>query len=679
MAFRDRVEAGRVLGRKLGAYRGRSDVLVLGLPRGGVPVAEPVAEALAAPLDVFVVRKLGVPGHEELAMGAVATGGVRVRNEDVVRRLRITEKIFAGVARVEEEELVRRERAYRENAPPLVVERKTVILVDDGLATGATMRAAVEALRARRAAKVVVAVPVGATESCAEMARLVDDIVCAETPEPFQAVGLWYNDFSQTTDDEVRAILARSRAAGPAPGGQRTVDAHPLPTGPVAACRRLAQPLVGKDNDYDRLLSWAANADVVLLGEASHGTHEFYKERAEITKRLILEYGFIAVAAEADWPDAYRINRFVRGQGPDEDALGALGGFARFPAWMWRNADVLDFIGWLRRHNDSVGKENEKAGFYGLDIYSLYSSMEAVIDFLDRVDPAAAGRARRRYACFEQKSPVGSKNDGQEYGAAAGLGLAASCEQEVVAQLRELRRHATEFASASPLGADEFFFAEQNARVAQNAEAYYRAMFGDRAVSWNLRDRHMMDTLEALVRHLHGTAGRSKIVVWAHNSHLGDARATDMVTHGELNLGQLVRESFGESFKDRAALIGMTTYAGTVTAASAWGGPVDRKTVRPALPGSYEAVFHDVGLPRFLLDLRDDDADVRVLEQPRLERAIGVIYLPETERASHYFHARLPHQFDAVIHIDKTQALIPLERKAGRQSGDLPETYPSAV
>ncbi|HEY0705494.1 MAG TPA: erythromycin esterase family protein [Polyangia bacterium] len=666
MEFRDRVEAGRVLSRKLGAYRGRSDLVVLGLPRGGLPVAEPVARALAAPLDVFVVRKLGVPRHEELAMGAVASGGVRVRNPDVIGRLRISDEVFNEVARKEEAELARRERVYRQSAPPLSVEGRTVILVDDGLATGATMRAAVEALRAKRAAKVVVAVPVGAADSCAELAQEVDDLICAETPEPFGAVGLWYHDFSQTTDEEVRAVLARAGSGWRGEGAKATRE-------PADECRRHVEPLVGKDNDYDRLIARAAHADVVSIGEASHGTHEFYKERAEITKRLILEHDFAAVAAEADWPDAYRVNRFVRGQGPDDDALAALGGFARFPAWMWRNAEVLDFVAWLRRHNDGCGAEQEKVGFYGLDLYSLYSSMEAVIEYLERVDPAAAERARSRYACFEQSSR--GRGDGQEYGFAAGMGLTSSCEQDVVAQLTDLRRHAAEFASTSPLGVDEFFFAEQNARVAKNAEAYYRAMFGERAASWNLRDGHMMDTLSALIRHLGTTTGRSKIVVWAHNSHLGDARATEMGEHGELNLGQLVREAHGA----RGFSIGMTTYTGTVSAASSWGAPVERKTVRPGLAGSYEALFHEVALPRFVLDLHADDSAVMALRKPRLERAIGVIYVPQTERLSHYFHARLPEQFDAVIHIDETQAVAPLETTAGWQRGDVPETYPSAV
>jgi erythromycin esterase-like protein/predicted phosphoribosyltransferase len=675
MAFRDRTEAGRVLARRLTAYTARPDVVVLALPRGGIPVAEQVAAAIGAPLDVFVVRKLGVPGHEELAMGALASGGVRVLNADIVEALGIERALVDTVTASELEELERREQDYRGGRPPLEVKGKTAILVDDGLATGASMRAAVEALRLRDAAAVVVAVPVGAPESCRQLGSLADDIVCAVTPQPFRAVGLWYDDFAQTTDDEVRAALARAappattpRAAEPGPARARSPSTSG--TALVDSLHRFAVPLRGEASDYDVLLERLEGARFVLIGEASHGTHEFYRERAVITQRLIQEKGFTVVAVEADWPDAYRVNRFIRGQTADADAAEALGGFLRFPAWMWRNADTLDFVGWLRAHNDDLPNEAVKAGFYGLDLYSLYTSIEAVIAYLDGVDPEAAARARDRYACFDQPA-----DDGQAYGFAAGVGLTPSCEREAIEQLVDLRRHAAEFAGAAPLGEDEFFYAEQNARVAKNAEAYYRSMFRGRISSWNLRDGHMMETLEALVTHLDRRGGGSKVVVWAHNSHLGDARATDMGAAGELNLGQLVRERF----RAEAALIGFSSHDGTVTAASAWGGPAERKVVRPALPNSYEAIFHATGLPRFLIGLNDANEAVERLRTRRLERAIGVIYLPETERMSHYFYSALPEQFDAVIHIDQTRAVEPLERSVEWQRGELPETFPSAV
>jgi erythromycin esterase-like protein len=412
------------------------------------------------------------------------------------------------------------------------------------------------------------------------------------------------------------------------------------------------------------------DARFVAIGEASHGTHEFYRERAEITKRLIQEKGFTAVAVEADWPDAYRVNRYVRGTGDDVTSADALAGFKGFPAWMWRNMEVVDFIDWLREYNNALPQHATKVGFYGLDLYSMHASMKAVLGYLDKIDPEAAKRARYRYSCFEHFG-----EDTQGYGYAASFGLTESCQDKAVNQLMELQRRSAEYARADGrVAEDEFFYAEQNARLVKNAEEYYRSMFRGRVSSWNLRDRHMAETLDRLVAHLDTQGDRTKIVVWEHNSHLGDARATDMGDAGELNVGQLVRQSYGRD----AVLVGLTTYNGTVTAASKWGGLAERKQVRPAVPESYEALFHETGVPRFLLLLRDDSKVVKALRQRRLERAIGVIYLPETERVSHYFYARLPDQFDAVLHFDETRALEPLDSTSEWERGEVPETYPSS-
>lgn len=440
----------------------------------------------------------------------------------------------------------------------------------------------------------------------------------------------------------------------------------------VDQIRQGAIVLTGAASDYDPLLAQIGDARLVLLGEASHGTHEFYRERAEITRRLIREQGFGGVAVEADWPDAYRVNCYLRGVGPDQSADRALDDFQRFPTWMWRNTVVRDFVEWLRHYNAAQSQAGREVGFYGLDLYSLYNSIEAVLDYLDKVDPAAAQRARARYGCFEDFG-----EDTQAYGYAATFGLTRSCEQEVVNQLVELQRHATDYARRDGrIAEDDYFYAEQNARLVKNAEQYYRTMFQKRVSSWNLRDRHMAETLEALRAHLDQQRPGTKLVVWAHNSHLGDARATEMAWRGELNLGQLVRERHAQA----ARLIGFTTYSGTVTAASDWDGPAERKRVRPGLPGSYEALFHEVGSTgpasgrNFLLPLRDD---ARGLDEARLERAIGVIYRPETERLSHYFEARLSKQFDAILHFDETRALEPLQPIVGRPSAEAPETYPT--
>ena len=437
------------------------------------------------------------------------------------------------------------------------------------------------------------------------------------------------------------------------------------------ALRHFTRPLAGMSSDFDPLLARIGSAHFVLIGEASHGTHEFYRIRAEITKRLIREKGFSAVAVEADWPDAHRVNRFVRGRGDDTDAQAALGGFRRFPQWMWRNADVLDFVGWLRAHNDSVAGAQKSVGFYGLDLYSLHASMEAVLTYLRTVDPEAARRAQERYACFDHVAP-----DMHRYGVNTRFGLAQTCEREVLAQLLELQRSAGDYARRDGrLDPDAAFYAEQTARVVRNAEASYRATVMGGASSWNVRDRHMGETLDLLATHLAHGGGAPKVVVWAHNSHLGDATWTEPVARGELNLGQLVREQHARD----ALLIGFSTFTGSVTAASDWDAPAERKRVRPAIQGSYERLFHELGGGNLML-LSDHGHQVAwALDEPQLERAIGVIYRPETERMSHYFSASLSRQFDAVLHYDTTRAVEPLERSALWDRGEYPETYPSAL
>jgi erythromycin esterase-like protein len=442
----------------------------------------------------------------------------------------------------------------------------------------------------------------------------------------------------------------------------------------VRAIAETALPLAGHGelgaDRLDPLLELIGDARFALIGEATHGSHDFYRLRAELTKRLIVEQGFTAVAVEGDWPDAYRVNRYVRGQGSDGDAAEALAGFRRFPQWMWRNADVLDFVGWLRAHGEGLAPAS-RVGFYGLDLYSLHSSMAAVLRYLDRIDPAAAARARARYACFDQFG-----EEPEIYGQATGFGLADSCEREAIAQLVELQQQRAEALARDGLVAgDEAFAAEQDARVVVTAEEYYRAMFRGRVSTWNLRDTHMADTLDALAAHL-GGARQAKIVVWAHNSHVGDARWSQMGQIGEISLGQLCRSRHpGDT-----VLIGFSTSTGTVAAASDWGGPVERKQVRPPLVGSYEALFRATGLPRFLLPLRDLGEAAGGLHEARLQRAIGVIYRPDTERQSHYFTARLPRQFDAILHLDQTRALEPMERSVSWEEGDEPpETYPTGL
>jgi erythromycin esterase-like protein len=433
-----------------------------------------------------------------------------------------------------------------------------------------------------------------------------------------------------------------------------------------------ATPMVGAHTDFDLLLDRIGDARFVLLGEATHGSHEFYRIRAELTKRLIREKDFAAVAAEADWPDAYRVHRYLRGGGGDLDAADALAGFQRFPQWMWRNADLLDLVGWIRGYNDQISDPAHRVGFYGLDLYSLHASMAAVLAYLDARDPEAARRARDRYRCFEAFG-----DEPQHYGQAVSLGLAPDCEQEVLTQLVDLLKQRGERLQRDGVMAEDAQFeAEQNARVVAHAEEYYRGMYQGGVSTWNLRDTHMADTLDALAAHLPRAGRSAKIVVWAHNSHVGDSAAMAYrAERDEITIGHLCRRRHSGD----TVLVGFTTYQGTVTAASDWGGPAERKTVRPALPDSYEAVFHRTGVPSFLLLLGGLGEATAALHEPRLERAIGVIYRPETERWSHYFDVDLADQLDAVIHVDHTRAVEPLDRTARWERGELPETYPTGL
>jgi protein-L-isoaspartate(D-aspartate) O-methyltransferase len=411
------------------------------------------------------------------------------------------------------------------------------------------------------------------------------------------------------------------------------------------------------DADLEPLLSRIGDARVVLIGEASHGTSEFYRMRAAITRALIERAGFNVVAIEGDWPDTSMLDRYVRGW--DGPGL-AEPPFTRFPTWMWRNHETLNFIDWLAERNRALGDGARQVSLHGLDLYSLYNSIHTVLDYLDRVDPAAADRARRRYACF---SPW--EKDPAVYGRATVAGEREDCEDEVVSTLMDLLEHRLDYRTAD---GEALFDTEQNARVVRSAERYYRVMYYGSRESWNLRDRHMFETLRSVLDHRGGDA---RAVVWAHNSHVGRASATEMGMRGETNIGQLAHEHFG----DGAVSIGFGTDHGTVAAASNWDEPMRVMNVRPSLDGSCEQVFHQVRHPRFILPLDEsqDEELVHELAVKRLQRAIGVIYRPETERVSHYFETVLPKQFDAYIWFDESRAVRAL---TDRDLDGLPDHHP---
>ena len=412
------------------------------------------------------------------------------------------------------------------------------------------------------------------------------------------------------------------------------------------------------DVNLDNLLERIGDSRVVLLGEASHGTAEFYEMRARITKELIEKKGFTIITAEADWPDAAHIHRYI--QGKEHDALRQKKPFSRFPTWMWANQSMLEFTHWLHDYNNKIESSEQKVGFYGLDLYSLYGSIESVLSYLQAVDPKTADIARDRHSCLMPWS-----NEPSSYGHAVITRQHKDCETEVLKTLQDLLKKRLDYSSANE---EQFFDAEQNAKLIVDAERYYRTMYYAEESSWNQRDQHMIKTLQAV---LDFKGPESKAVVWAHNSHVGDARATQMNARGELNIGQLARQKYG----DKVYNIGFGTDHGTVAAASDWGGAMEIKQVQPSRPDSYERIFHEVSADNFLLPLRyplHEDVRKKLLPE-RLERAIGVIYRPQTELQSHYFYASLPSQFDEYIWFDKTRAVEALAKQKGDGTFD---TFP---
>jgi protein-L-isoaspartate(D-aspartate) O-methyltransferase len=490
-------------------------------------------------------------------------------------------------------------------------------------------------------------IPVGRAETGQELLKLT-----RTGPEAWEEEKLGAVRFVPLIGEQGWAEDGARAASTHIPGQARSMSLPEL----VAEAAEPLPPL--DDPDFARGFDRYAERRVVLLGEASHGTTEFYQTRAAITRRLIERHGFTIVAVEADWPDVAALDRYVRHR---PARPGAEPPFQRFPTWMWRNTDVATFVEWMRGHNDGVARPERRAGFYGLDIYSMRASIAAVLAYLEDVDPAAARIARERYGCL---TPW--QNEYATYGRAVLTESHRKCEAEVIEQCRDLLRRELDYAAEDGAG---FLDAAQNARLIASAERYYRIMYYGGAESWNLRDTHMFETLEHLLD-AHGP--EAKAVVWAHNSHIGDARHTDMgQVRGELNIGQLCRERLGE---ESVALIGFGTHTGAVAAATDWDGDMEVKRVRPSHRDSYERIFHESGVGRFLLHVGEDGAARRGLLEARLERYIGVIYRPETELRSHYGEACLPKQFDAWVWFDETKAVTPIDRRQGRQG--VPDTYP---
>ena len=650
MRFKDRSDAGKLLGSKLLKYK-KLNPLILALPRGGLPVASEIATLLDTPLNVLVVRKIGAPFNPEFAIGAVCEEEEAMFNEAIVAEVGLKDYEITGAINLELERIHRQILKFRNGKRLENLAKKVVVLVDDGLATGATMLAAIQHLKKKEVAKIIIAVPVAAADSAQAfrskfLRPKIDELVSLQEPSNFMSVGNWYEDFSQVSDDEVLDYLKPYQHDQIAAKASRLTDAI-----------ENSYIELKRENDLTPLIESIKNSRVVMLGEASHGTKEFYQMRRIISERLIKDHGFNFIAVEGDWPDAYQLHQFIQ-TGKGKQAKDVLMNYHRWPTWMWANEEIVKLAEWMRN-------QPKKAGFFGLDVYSLFESMNSVVGYLEENKPQLAQEIEKKYACFEpfQKDEIAY--------ARSLLAFPKGCEEEVISNLQNLLKIRVDETKNID---EKLFSAQQNARIAANAEGYYRSMLKGDASSWNVRDSHMMETLDLL---LNRYGEDSKCIVWAHNTHIGDYRATDMVENGYVNLGGLARLSYGE---ENVALVGFGSDHGEVLAGSKWGGAEEIMPLPPAPPGTYEKYFHDFtlkhGINRFYFLFRGDP-EREAFAQQLGHRAVGVVYHPRHEARGNYVPTKLSQRYDAFIFIDKTQALKSLHGKF--QYGEFPETWPSGL
>jgi erythromycin esterase len=658
MLFKNRQQAGLRLASRFN-FHSLTRPIVIALPRGGVPVAYEIAKTLKAPLTVLAVRKIGDPANPEYGLGAVTENGVYWIDTHALRLSGAKESDVKNTLLKEYAELERRVSRYRNNEPLPRLEGRSVIVVDDGIAMGVTAKVACHYLKEHKAKEIILAAPVCSPDSAAMLRPEVDRFICLSEPQHFSSVGRFYEDFTQTTDRQVVELLQKSKSWIRKPQPVSMTDTTLSPS--AEAILKIAQPLK-KPEDLGPLIDQIAKSKIVMLGEASHGTHEFYQWRRIISEWLITKHGFKFIAVEGDWPACEDLNQYVLGNSNDT-ALRALKSFTRWPTWMWANTDVARLASWMKTHNH-IAKPHQRAGFHGLDVYSLFESIAVVLKQAEKINPFLAKRLRLRYACFDPY-----QHDERAY-AKSLLEFPEGCEQEVNETLQELLKMRLE--NAGNLS-EALFDAEQNARVVANAEKYYRAMLHADDNSWNIRDRHMLETLDVLLKHY---GEESKCIVWAHNTHIGDYRATDMVRQGNINIGGLAREKWGA---DAVSLVGFGSYQGKVTASHAWDGPIETITVPPGRPGSTEAAFHEAALKleedAFFVSLQDPHTKLGPLSTIQGHRAIGVVYQPEHEHFGNYVPTSLTRRYDAFVYIDQTTALEPLIQHFDRR--EIPEAWPS--
>lgn len=647
--FENRKEAGILLSAHLSllSKKEQENAIILALPRGGVPVAYEISQKTRIPFDVLIVRKIGHPLQPEYGIGAITEDGFYWMDPEAVGLSEVTKNQIDQVIKNEKKEIKRRVDIYRSGRTLPALDGKTVILVDDGLATGVTARVGAQFAKAKGAAKVILAIPVCSERTAERLRNQVDQVICLNEPNLFFGVGQFYRDFTQLSDEDVLKFL---------PSSQKSASMADI-------IAEDAKPLKNR-NDLTSLIEKLSESKIVMLGESSHGTQEFYEWRRLISQELISRHGFNFIAVEGDWPPSAELNRFIHFKKKNETARMALRHFQRWPTWMWANTEIMELAQWMKKYNEEKTK-TEKASFFGLDVYSLFESIDEVLKVLQKIDPVLARQAQIQYECFDL-----FQRDEKAYARYLSH-FPEGCENEVLNVLNNLlKTRLGEIQTQT----EDLFDAQQNARIVKNAENYYRAMIHGDENSWNIRDRHMIETLEILLQKF---GPKSKAIVWAHNTHIGDYRATNMVHEGQINIGGLAREKWGD---DKVSLVGFGTYQGEVIASHAWDGPIETMTVPPGKADSYEHHFHQASAQlkqnSFYLWLKGE-SKLNDLKQVLGHRAIGVVYHPAYERFGNYVPTSLSNRYDGFIFIDKTKALTPLAQKFIRE--EIPETWPTGV
>jgi erythromycin esterase len=649
--FQNREQAGEFLVEKLRKFQS-DDPVFFALPRGGVSVALPIAQAFNRKLNLLLAKKISVPGFPEVALGAIVEDEEPIWQETAFSYLKLeTAELDRAVTRTRQE-IGRQRNLWKVDSRVFNLQDRTVLLVDDGLATGATLFAAVEFLQKRNPAKLIVAIPVGAKSSIEFLKPLVTELIYLLAPENFQAVSDYYANFAQVSDREVSEMLEKQTHVKKSVRRKATLqnDQNSI----VQEILQTAVPL-NQESKLNGLLKRMSQSRVVMLGEATHGTFEFYQLRRLISQKLIQDYGFQFIAVEGDWPDCWKLNQYIAA-GEGSSARQIMQTFNRWPTWMWANEETEKLIEWMRKNGGN---------FYGLDVYSLFDSIDTIKEYAQKIKGPLSDEILKAYRCFDPYD-----RDEKAY-ARSLLKLPMGCQDEVIGSLRKLLRLRLEQTSSE---APELFNAKQNAKIIQNAERYYRSMVEGNEDSWNVRDEHMMETLDSLLlRHGEG----AKCIVWAHNTHIGDYHATDMLEAGNINLGGLARERYG---LDDVCLVGFGTYGGEVLAGKAWGSPAEIMKLPEARPGSYENDFHQVAQKlsedRFFVSF--DHSHESSLEQKQGHRAVGVVYQSSFERAGHnYVPTSLANRYDAFVFVDQTSALKAIATQESHK--DLPETWPSGT